>query len=1411
MRHPAITALGLAASLFALSAGAIVDNSTTARNSSYYTGSILDKSEGVALYMAADARVRVNAAASGGTYNLTMPTTNFLGILWFYCSNAANTGDIDMTIDGTDACFAQCQTGGGDDILNSTAADPFVLNAFGYSSTLSLSGINTQQTAESFMFSNTVMRIRNPGNNYDISLAYTGGIVSFAGRNGDAMDGGYIQFPQQVRDGTFDFSFTDADVYVPAIRLYARYSRSNISVSGGSFTCNGGFTADYNETNRSLGTNTVSFTGGAKVTQKGDYSMGTDSSVSTRTSILTISGEGTTYEQTGGKLTAKGNSELEFSDGAVVKLRSQTYIAETAGSTGKVSISGDDTRVLVAVKEGSTFYLGQGGSGTITMTGGYFGRDDTEYFLIFSMGNGAASDAVFNLSGGAIGMTNTSSRIDLGSSGNAALNISGGELYVGGEIRMGAGTSQTSAKTSSFTMTGGKAYVRSSFSACYLDSAYRRSEITLNGGELTCDSLVTYNTVARGRSGTSVFTADGGTLKPVQNRVNAVWPFINEGFDTFALGANGLTIDTDGKDVVTTASMSNKSGEDGLLVKKGAGTLTFVPASYDVANTRVEGGTFSVTNEAISLSTALVVTNGATLSTVGTCGTLTLSSFAVSGATLALDPGDMIRVTGDASIEDLTLSFSSLPELDGAAVAFLEVDGNVSESSRTALKRAFCENICAMGAGVRVSLSTDGETGKTTVSVSYATDVPMDESTYTVWNGSGAWGASGSWSAGVPTSAKTAAFTADVAAKEVAVPSGAQTGSIVFGVDGYELLGGPLAVVAEQGFAQIAVDAGDQSISADLEAYAAKIGVPVAAGSSLSVSGALRAGGVEKSGAGKLVLGATNALMGTSSSSGGILELADAQALNGAKQLVLAAGTLAVNAADGSESDLSGADIFVTAPSAPVIVDAETDVAFGDFAVTGRLVKRGAGTLTIDASRASATPVLTTAKGSGSAGGPASSATTTFPADGSAPDIDYAGLTVAEGNLVLKNGSFSSSGSIVVGMNMPTVASQAKLTLDNAKFSAATAAAHFFVGFGAARSDSQQTTPSLVMLNGSQLYVDTLQGGYGNANNPGATICAITNSAIYCSYACNLTDHSASKCPAVMRMKSSTLLSPASSQGGISLHGPVDAVFDNSVLGTGPVWGEATGRTFMSIKTWNLAYPTGTVSFVNGTLARISKFANFNANYIGGGFSFVWDDSQWDYGDDDYELDSFSNSRISFVMRGKGIVLAPAENTTFTTHQAFVGDGGMVKRGAGTVAFDEGTYQFSGTCEVAEGTLDLSAAGTLSDPAFSGGGTVKGLTANAATIRLEAEDGWTPTAVPTFEDASVGRCFVDFGRTAENPLPTTLPEGLVVAHFTGAAPNVSRWRLCGTGLVSVGGTFSVTAGGDVLMTARQKGITILIR
>ena len=82
MRHPAITALGLAASLFALSAGAIVDDSTTARNSSYYTGSILDKSEGVALYMAADARVRVNAAASGGTYNLTMPTTNFLGIIW---------------------------------------------------------------------------------------------------------------------------------------------------------------------------------------------------------------------------------------------------------------------------------------------------------------------------------------------------------------------------------------------------------------------------------------------------------------------------------------------------------------------------------------------------------------------------------------------------------------------------------------------------------------------------------------------------------------------------------------------------------------------------------------------------------------------------------------------------------------------------------------------------------------------------------------------------------------------------------------------------------------------------------------------------------------------------------------------------------------------------------------------------------------------------------------------------------------------------------------------------------------------------------------------------------------------------------------------------------------------------------
>ena len=412
---------------------------------------------------------------------------------------------------------------------------------------------------------------------------------------------------------------------------------------------------------------------------------------------------------------------------------------------------------------------------------------------------------------------------------------------------------------------------------------------------------------------------------------------------------------------------------------------------------------------------------------------------------------------------------------------------------------------------------------------------------------------------------------------------------------------------------------------------------------------------------------------------------------------------------------------------------------------------------------------------------------------------------------MLRNGSFSAQGSVVVGVNMASVASQAKLVLDNATLDAVVSATHFFIGSGTALAGSQQTAPSLVLLNGSLLKVDTLQNNIANQNNYGRSILAATNSTLYCSFSYNMADTSTPRCPAFVRMRDSNLW--IGSTGGISMNGSFDAVFDNCVIERTTAAGVPAGRSKFFIKTYNTSFPTGTVAFVNGTVARLGSFDNFGPSYTGSGISLVWNGAQWDYGDGDYTFESFDNPKITFEMEGDGVILAPADDTTFTARQAFTGTGGMVKRGAGTVAFDAGAYAFSGVCAVEEGTVDLSSAGRLAGASFAGAGTVSGASLESPRIVLESDDDWSGFDVPTFENCTVsGRACFDFGRTAESPLSAKRPAApMVVARFTGSAPDVSSWRISGTGLGRMRGRFQVDGSGQVLLSVEESGFSLVVR
>ena len=68
---------------------------------------------------------------------------------------------------------------------------------------------------------------------------------------------------------------------------------------------------------------------------------------------------------------------------------------------------------------------------------------------------------------------------------------------------------------------------------------------------------------------------------------------------------------------------------------------------------------------------------------------------------------------------------------------------------------------------------------------------------------------------------------------------------------------------------------------------------------------------------------------------------------------------------------------------------------------------------------------------------------------------------------------------------------------------------------------------------------------------------------------------------------------------------------------------------------------------------------------------------------------------------------------------------------------------------------------------------------------------------------------VDLGRTAETALARPFPQNVLVARYTGAAPDVAGWRLVGTGVKGVRGKFTA-ANGEVRMDVEPAGVMLIL-
>lgn len=1193
-----------------------------------------------------DNRWRVGTGEGGGTYSVTLPDDySMLGVLWVYVWK-----DSHITIDGRGADFGQFAREDGS-AVNTVGAQSFYVNNNDYGN--AQVELNRSGAADSsFRFTDSLQTFVRDTAAGLFRWNLTQGTFSFAESSSPSSMTLVLGSSSLKPDRVFEMNMNNVTSYFPTTEVRCYNTNNYVNVNGGKLVAKGYLKFDTLNQTRS-GTNEISFVNGAHFEQTGGgIVLGSASAVSNpeRKVRMVLDGEGTKYTPPAGysECFLRGRSRLDVTGGAVFKVGELMYVGtkddthvdcplvsvsgegslfdasatrlfrfyrdgamevrdgaaaimpadtkfgESHVGSNAITVGGEGSRLLftntvsVAAETGAAktntplVVLGYAASSTCTVSvvdGGYFGFADGSVGLL-RMGQNANTFGKLNIDGGRVVLPNyTADGTYIGYNSSAELNVTAGELIVSNTVRCSASANPAIPYTSVIRQSGGNILFYNGITLNYAATKNFTADMYLTGGTLVTDTLTA------GNSALSRVHANGGTVKPRQRRVDRVWTLCH-GIDLFEIGSRGLTLDTDGKDVTVRQYFTNFVDEAGLFVKKGAGTLMFCTNRFDVAMLKVEGGTLEISTNNAVFNTALSLGALTTLSTRGDCSKLTLSSLSVTNATISLDPGDEIIVDGDASFAGLQLDFSSIPETEETSgLLNLKVKGAVDDDSLRELMKVACDNAIAAGRHLKVSVVIDETSGETLFKVENAPDADeLGEAADTVWTGSGSWSGDGSWSAGAPDGGKRAVFDATgAAAKDVTVADNAQVGAVSFDADGYRLSGGKIAFVASKGAAVIDVKAGAHEIASPI-ASGVELEAKIAHGSSLELSGGMVSRGLDKLGSGWLNLSGDLSMMGTLGFDSGSVRF-DSE-IEGS-----ALDSLVVRQSDGA---------------APAIVCADGETVVRHLNVEGSFIKRGAEKLVLDVRDSPRVSNLTTVKPATTNGQPPSSDLDYgFPEDGSAPEGGYGGFTVAEGDFVIKGEGgvpvVQAKGSCVIGMNSTNTSGHAMLTVDGAtldNYNDTPGSTHFFVGCGAAHyhnGGKWQVDPTLRLINGAVLKLDTLKTGHGywGYYKTHPTI-AMTNSVIWSVYPHLTTLDSPVSYPKWYTKNSRVLAHPVAGRL-INVHGAIDAVFDSTYIGAGKISTLEPDelRMPMGNNDWSYGSPTGRVAFVNGSTVRVSDFVNY--------------------------------------------------------------------------------------------------------------------------------------------------------------------------------------------------------------------------
>ena len=469
----------------------------------------------------------------------------------------------------------------------------------------------------------------------------------------------------------------------------------------------------------------------------------------------------------------------------------------------------------------------------------------------------------------------------------------------------------------------------------------------------------------------------------------------------------------------------------------------------------------------------------------------------------------------------------------------------------------------------------------------------------------------------------------------------------------------------------------------------------------------------------------------------------------------------------------------------------------------GCFVKRGAGTLTLEASGTSA---FSSNAGKDVKNNAPHATALSFDLFGVPPTDNYSALTVAEGDLVLKGASgakytTSGSGAVYIGMPVQGIEKPARLVVDGAE--AEFKGNHFHVGSGVKTTNCSQPNSEFVVTNGAAVTVTSLRLGWSKDATARPRVCVSgSSSTLYATEYFYLSDGSSSGLsesdPLLLATDGASVLMPSMTDGNnnhaLVLSGNSFGVFDGALLAAKD---KAEARVRVD--------GNGSLVFKNGAECRV---AEVRVTSDSASVNLTFDDASWSFGAQT-ELLLTLPERVTVTARNKGIAFAPQAGTNMTFGLAISGSGDLVKRGAGTLTLDAAPT-LTGVCRVEEGALALGSGVTASNLTLAGAGRVTAGTFSDTTLLAPLGDSGAVTgAVPVIAGATfTGQTSIDLARTT--PIGKPFPQNVRVATYTGTAPDVSRWKAVNGATERLLATFAA-ANGEVRMNLLSSGVILIFR